>query len=100
MLQFNPKKRPTASQLLRHPYFAKFYSAKEEKVVGKTIYPPVSDNKKLNMKQYRQLIYDRIRKVYRNHEEEVSRPSSLHSASRLQGGDNRFSSKDEHRTAD
>ena len=30
MLQFNPKRRPSAEELLKHPYFAKFHDAKEE----------------------------------------------------------------------
>ncbi len=34
----------------------------------------MSDNKKLNLKQYRQLIYDRIKKIYRNGEEESPVP--------------------------
>lgn len=33
------------------------------------IYPPVSDNKKLNLKQYRQLIYERIKKIYKSEDE-------------------------------
>lgn len=66
MLEFNPKKRPNADQILRHPYLAQFHNSREEYESPKVIYPPVSDNKKLNMKQYRQLIYDRIRKIYKN----------------------------------
>jgi len=66
MLSFNPNKRPTVDQILRHPYLAQFHNPKEEIECPKIIYPPVSDNKKLNMKQYRQLIYDRIKKIYHN----------------------------------
>jgi hypothetical protein len=33
-------------------------------VSKKAIVPPVSDNKKLNLKQYKQLIYDRVKKLY------------------------------------
>ena len=29
----------------------------------------MSDNKKLNLKQYRQLIYDRIKKIYKSDDE-------------------------------
>ena len=69
MLEFNPTKRPTAQEILKHPYLAKFHNPKEEYDSPKTIYPPVSDNKKLKLKQYRQLIYDRIKKIYKNQED-------------------------------
>lgn len=69
MLEFNPNKRLTASEILTHPYLSKFHSPEDEIDAGKTIYPPISDNKKLNLKQYRQLIYDRIRKIYKSPEE-------------------------------
>lgn len=82
MLEFNPKKRPTAAEILKHPYFAKFHNPKDEYDSPKTIYPPVSDNKKLNLKQYRQLIYDRIKKIYKNTEEETSSKWSSHSNGR------------------
>jgi len=64
MLQFNPDKRITINEALRHPYLAQFHNSKEEVVSKKVIQPPVSDNKKLNLKQYKQLIYERIKKIY------------------------------------
>lgn len=57
MLQFNPDKRITINDALRHPYLAQFHNTKEEVTSKKVIIPPVSDNKKLNLKQYKQLIY-------------------------------------------
>jgi len=57
MLQFNPDKRITINEALRHPYLAQFHNTKEEVTSKKIIIPPVSDNKKLNLKQYKQLIY-------------------------------------------
>ena len=80
MLEFNPNKRPTANEILKHPYFSKFHNPKEEYDSPKIIYPPVSDNKKLNLKQYRQLIYDRIKKIYKNYEEEPSAKRSHYSS--------------------
>ena len=76
MLEFNPNKRPTACEIIKHPYFVKFHSPKDEYDSPKIIYPPISDNKKLGMKQYRQLIYDRVRKIYKSPEEEVIRATS------------------------
>lgn len=64
MLQFNPDKRITINEALRHPYLAQFHNPKEEIVSKKVIQPSVSDNKKLNLKQYKQLIYERIKKIY------------------------------------
>jgi serine/threonine protein kinase len=64
MLHFNPAKRITITEALRHPYLAQFHNPKEETSSKKAITPPVSDNKKLNLKQYKQLIYDRIKKIY------------------------------------
>ena len=49
---------------MRHPYLAQFHNPKEEVSARKVIHPPVSDNKKLTLKQYKQLIYERIRKIY------------------------------------
>jgi len=57
MLQFNPDKRITINEALRHPYLAQFHNTKEEVTSKNIIIPPVSDNKKLNLKQYKQLIY-------------------------------------------
>lgn len=69
MLDFNPTKRLTAAEILKHPYLTKFHAPKDEYDAPKVIYPPISDNKKLSLKQYRNLIYDRIRKVYKSPEE-------------------------------
>lgn len=64
MLQFNPYKRISISQILKHPYLIQFSNPKEETISKRPIYLPVSDNKRLNLKQYKQLIYERIRKIY------------------------------------
>jgi serine/threonine protein kinase len=64
MLSINPHKRPTAAQVLKHPYLASFHKPKEEMVSDKVIHPPISDNTKLNLKEYRKLIYERIKKLY------------------------------------
>lgn len=50
--------------MLKHPYLAQFHNPKEELSSRKIIQPPISDNKKLNLKQYKQLIYERIKKIY------------------------------------
>lgn len=65
MLQFNPFKRPTANEILKNSYLKSFANSKQEFDSKKVIRPSVSDNNKLNVKDYRNLIYDHIRKVYR-----------------------------------
>ena len=65
MLQFNPEKRITIAEVLRHPYLSQFHNPRDEPSSRSIIQPPVSDNKKLNLKQYKQLIYDRIKNIYR-----------------------------------
>lgn len=64
MLQFNPKNRITIDEVLRHSYIAQFRDPKTETVSSKSIRPPISDNKKLNLKQYRALIYESIDKMF------------------------------------
>lgn len=64
LLCFNPAKRLTVNEALKHPYFAKFSNPKEEIISNKIIHPPISDNKKLHLRQYRQLIYERIKELY------------------------------------
>lgn len=78
MLQFHPKKRPTAAELLKNPYLASFSNPREEYDSKVMIKPPISDNTKLGLKDYRSLIYEHIRKVYR--EREVVNHSSLHNS--------------------
>jgi hypothetical protein len=53
MLQFNPKKRPTAIEIIKNNYMANFSSPKDEYDSIKIIKPPISDNKKLGLKDYR-----------------------------------------------
>lgn len=77
MLQINPRKRPTAAEVLRSQYLASFSNPKEEYDSKKIIRPPVSDNTKLGLKEYRQLIYDHIRKHYRERE---NTQHSMHSS--------------------
>lgn len=49
---------------MKHPYLIQFSNTKEEIESKKIITLPVSDNKKLNLKQYKHLIYERIKKIY------------------------------------
>lgn len=62
LLNFNPNKRLTAEQALKHPYVAQFHNPDDEPVCGKIIYIPVDDNTKLSMREYRDRLYQEIAK--------------------------------------
>ena len=44
LLYFNPKKRPSAEQALKHPYVAQFHNPEDEPVCNKKINIPIDDN--------------------------------------------------------
>jgi len=44
LLVFNPTKRLTAEQALKHPYVAQFHNPDEEPVCTKKIFIPIDDN--------------------------------------------------------
>nr|BAK02898.1 predicted protein [Hordeum vulgare subsp. vulgare] len=62
LLHFNPNKRLTAEQALKHPYVAQFHNPDDEPVCGKIIYIPIDDNTKLSMREYRDRLYQEIAK--------------------------------------
>ena len=66
LLHFNPSKRLSAAEALKHPYLADFQNRKEEIVSPNPIRPPLSDNKKLSLKEYRNILYDYVRRTYRD----------------------------------
>ena len=72
MLEFNPEKRIKIEDILKHPYVAQFRDMRKEIESRKSIRPPVSDNKKLNLKQYRSLIYESIKKIFNPQEEKIN----------------------------
>lgn len=76
LLQFNPLKRPTAVDILRSSYLASFSNPKQEIESRRIIKPPISDNTKLSLKDYRIIIYDHIRKVYRERDGQLGQSES------------------------
>lgn len=56
-LQFNPLKRLTVEQALRHPYVAQFHNADDEPSCPNTIRISIDDNRKLTIREYRDRIY-------------------------------------------
>lgn len=60
LLQFNPSKRLTTEQLLKHPYVRQFAGKGCEVNAGK-IFKIISDGEKLTTKDYRTLIYESVK---------------------------------------
>ena len=62
LLQFNPTKRLTAEQALKHPYVAQFHNPEEEPICEKKIFIPIDDNQKFSIREYRNKLYSDIHK--------------------------------------
>lgn len=64
LLHFNPSKRITVDEALKHPYVSDFHDTyKETEIVcDKAIQIPIDDNIKYSVKDYRQKLYDDILK--------------------------------------
>jgi len=57
LLHFNPEKRLSAEEALRHPYVAQFSNPEDEPVAERTITIPIDDNTKYSIQQYRERLY-------------------------------------------
>ena len=57
LLVFNPKKRLTAEQALKHPYVADFHNPEEEIICDHKIEIPLDDNNKFTREEFRQKLY-------------------------------------------
>ncbi|GFH32777.1 mitogen-activated protein kinase, partial [Haematococcus lacustris] len=60
LLVFNPHKRLSVQQALRHPYVAQFHNSSNELVCPKIILLPISDNTKYTVQEYRDRLYAEI----------------------------------------
>lgn len=58
LLQFNPIKRITAEEALRHPYVRRFHNPADEISIGHDVMPPVNDDVQLSVTEYRNKLYD------------------------------------------
>ncbi|CAF99377.1 unnamed protein product, partial [Tetraodon nigroviridis] len=58
LLVFNPDKRLTAEQALRHPYVARFHSPAKEPALDHDVVLPVDDAVQLSVVQYRNKLYE------------------------------------------
>nr|XP_022315183.1 extracellular signal-regulated kinase 2-like isoform X4 [Crassostrea virginica] len=60
LLLFNPDKRITADEALRHPYISRFHNAAEEISLNYDVVPPLSDDVQLTVEEYRNKLYEMI----------------------------------------
>lgn len=60
LLQFNPDKRITADEALRHPYVTRFHNPKDEISLNYDVVPPLSDDVQLTVDEYRTKLYEMI----------------------------------------
>ncbi|CAH1772299.1 unnamed protein product [Owenia fusiformis] len=60
LLHFNPGKRMTADEALRHPYLSRFHNPAEELGIGRDVKPPLSDDIQLSVNEYREKLYEMI----------------------------------------
>ena len=58
LLHFNPDKRITAEDGLRHPFVASFHNPSEEIVKDYDVVPPLSDDIQLTVDEYRKKLYE------------------------------------------
>ena len=58
LLHFNPDKRLTAEEALKHPYVAKFHNPAEEILLQRDVVPPLSDDVQLSVSEYRNNLYE------------------------------------------
>merc|ERR1719276_695757 len=59
-LQFNPAKRISAKEALRHPFVVQFHNPEDEFECGRTLRMPLDDNTKLTVADYRDRLYDEV----------------------------------------
>merc|ERR1719258_160375 len=58
--QFNPGRRISAKDALRHPYVVQFHNPDDEFDCDRVIRIPVDDNTKLRVQDYRDQIYNEV----------------------------------------
>merc|ERR1719178_367555 len=61
-LNFNPSKRISAKDALRHPYVVQFHNPDDEFDCDRTIRIPIDDNTKLTVQDYRERLYNEVLK--------------------------------------
>mmetsp|Transcript_11421 Transcript_11421/g.18304 ORF Transcript_11421/g.18304 Transcript_11421/m.18304 type:complete len:378 (-) Transcript_11421:401-1534(-) len=76
LLQFNPKRRLSAEETLKHPYLKQFHNPKDEPTLPNPIKISFDDNKRFTIDEYRKSLYKRIiekRKEMRRRKKELKK---------------------------
>jgi len=60
LIRFNPDKRITAEEALKHEYVAQFHNDEDEPICRHKIVVPIDDNKKFSISEYRTKLYNLI----------------------------------------
>nr|KAI8754386.1 extracellular signal-regulated kinase 2-like [Biomphalaria glabrata] len=60
LLHFNPDKRITADEALRHPFVQRFHNPSSEMSLNFDVVPPLSDDVQLTVDEYRSKLYEMI----------------------------------------
>ena len=81
-LHFNPEKRLSADDAMKHPYVAKFHDAANEPVMPGPVRIPIDDNTKFGIAEYRDKLYGEV--VRRRRETRSKRRGS---STKLAGAD-------------
>ena len=59
-MMFNPTKRISAKDAMRHPYCVQFHNPEDESGFERTIAIPIDDNTKLTVADYRDRLYNEV----------------------------------------
>jgi len=77
--QFNPARRISAKEALRHPYVVQFHNPDDEFDCDRVIRIPVDDNTKLRVQDYRDQIYNEVlrkkKEQRRSHRRTLEQPT-------------------------
>lgn len=60
LLVFNPDKRLSVEDAIRHPYLAAFHNAADEPTLTRPIHISIDDNKRYKISEYRKYLYRKI----------------------------------------
>lgn len=96
MLQFNPNKRLTAEEALKHPFVAQFHNPDEETVCEREIKIAIDDDHKYSIADYRNQLYqDIIAKKKENRRKNKAKKEASSSNASTKSGEKSTSSSGE-----